>query len=54
MSEQSYWAENIQVLEWLEPVRKRPWMYIGSTDERWDHENCPGRGFAIWSGKRGS
>jgi len=37
MSEQSYWAENIQVLEWLEPVRKRPWMYIGSTDERWLH-----------------
>lgn len=35
--EQNYWAENIQVLEWLEPVRKRPWMYIGSTDERWLH-----------------
>ena len=34
---QSYWAENIQVLEWLEPVRKRPWMYIGSTDERGLH-----------------
>lgn len=33
----NYWAENIQVLEWLEPVRKRPWMYIGSTDERWLH-----------------
>lgn len=28
-----YWARNIQVLEWLEPVRKRPWMYIWSTDE---------------------
>jgi len=37
MSEQNYWAENIQVLEWLEPVRKRPWMYIGSTDERGLH-----------------
>lgn len=37
MSEQNYWADNIQVLEWLEPVRKRPWMYIGSTDERWLH-----------------
>lgn len=35
--EQNYWAESIQVLEWLEPVRKRPWMYIGSTDERWLH-----------------
>ena len=33
----NYWAENIQVLEWLEPVRKRPWMYIGSTDEKWLH-----------------
>ncbi len=33
----NYWAENIQVLEWLEPVRKRPGMYIGSTDERWLH-----------------
>lgn len=33
----NYWAESIQVLEWLEPVRKRPWMYIWSTDERWLH-----------------
>ena len=33
----NYSAENIQVLEWLEPVRKRPWMYIWSTDERWLH-----------------
>ena len=32
-----YWAKNIQVLEWLEPVRKRPWMYIWSTDETWLH-----------------
>jgi len=33
----NYWAESIQVLEWLEPVRKRPWMYIWSTDERGLH-----------------
>ncbi len=35
--ENNYSAKNIQVLEWLEPVRKRPWMYIWSTDETWLH-----------------
>lgn len=34
----NYTAEQIQVLEGLEPVRKRPGMYIGSTDTRGMHE----------------
>src|SRR5438128_5134005 len=33
----AYGAEQIQVLEGLEPVRRRPGMYIGSTDARGLH-----------------
>ena len=40
-SEDNYDASNIEVLEGLEPVRHRPGMYIGGTDDR-----------ALWHGLR--
>jgi len=33
-AEDAYTAADIEVLEGLEPVRRRPGMYIGGTDEK--------------------
>ena len=33
-TQDAYSAKDIEVLEGLEPVRRRPGMYVGGTDER--------------------
>ncbi len=37
MARTDYTAKDVEVLEGLEPVRKRPAMYIGGTDARGFH-----------------
>src|SRR5258708_8860177 len=40
-AEARYTARDIEVLEGLEPVRRRPGMYIGATDEKACHHRFP-------------
>ena len=44
----SYEAKDIEVLEGLEPVRKRPGMYIGGTDAKAIHHLA----FDGWGNRR--
>src|SRR2546421_12360708 len=40
-AEAGYTARDIEVLEGLEPVRRRPGMYIGGSDEKALHHPLP-------------
>ena len=43
-----YGADQIQILEGLEAVRKRPGMYIGTTSTRGLHHLLPFGDCTIW------
>lgn len=45
----SYHAKDIEVLEGLEPVRRRPGMYIGGTDERALHHLVAEKFITRWT-----
>ena len=48
-AEDAYTAADIEVLEGLEPVRRRPGMYIGGTDEKAMHHLSPRCWITPWT-----